>query len=88
MTTTDEQDESVRVEHDLRRQLRWIEDDVMIALRGPDQDADPEADHAGGTLKRLTDAFGPTTARFGIKSAIMRVRRWSTALLGRVGAKR
>lgn len=80
MTTPDDPRDSRRVEEDLRRQLRWIEDDVMITLSGHD----PTLDRADAKLNRLSDTLPPATARSAITRAIARVRRWSTALLRRV----
>lgn len=83
MTTPDDLGDSRLVEEALRRQLRWIEDDVMVTLRGHD----PKVDRADAKLKRLSDAHPAVTVRPGTTSAITSVRRWSTALFRRVAAK-
>lgn len=80
MTMPDGPDDSRRVEEDLRRQLRWIEDDVMITLRG----RDPQADRADATLHRLSAALPPASAPSGWTRATARVRRWWSALRRRV----
>jgi len=62
--------ESADLEAALRRQLRWIEDDVTVTLLGPETDPGGKADEAA--------AAAP-----GRRTLLSRLRHWTKKLLRR-----
>ena len=70
------------VERALKRQLRWIEDDIAKTLLDPGADAD-----AAASWPKLTaaDASSPSTPGTTRKYSPLRwLRHWSNRLLGRI----
>jgi hypothetical protein len=68
------------VERALKRQLRWIENDIAKTLLAPDADA-------AASWPKLTavDASSPSTPGTTRKySPLRRLRDWSNRLLGRI----
>ncbi|ALN91249.1 hypothetical protein LG3211_2282 [Lysobacter gummosus] len=70
------------MERALKRQLRWIEDDIAKTLLDPGADAD-----AAASWPKLTaaDASSPSTPGTTRKYSPLRwLRHWSNRLLGRI----
>jgi hypothetical protein len=83
MTTSDrEARETRRIEEHLRHQLRWIEDDILITLSGPDERS--QAAENGWATRSA--AVSPTIGRTGKPRLLARLRRWSADRLRSVAA--
>lgn len=74
--------ETRRLEESLRRQLRWIEDDIVIALLRPGPGAESAERRAGP----VPAPSSPTAARSARIGMLARLRHWSAGVLRSLSA--